>query len=182
MVNNLTDQALAEKKKSSALKIKKRIAALLTIDQEVLNESLRSYFTLCKAKGAKDFRQWRADQAKMKKKFANYGHAVREWRLTSYEKYNKEDELLELYLGHETFTESVMPELIRLELEIQAERAVPRIDSMNSLVSDSQAEEPPPVLTKSHEERKFRTSLAICKPASSVSQNKKEKSDTTRSN
>ena len=44
--------------------------------------------------------------------------ALRLRRLISFQKYNKEQELFNIYMDNEKYFEKVKPELIRLELEI----------------------------------------------------------------
>ena len=54
-------------------------------------------------------------------------------------KYDKEQHLFRLYMLNEDNFEDIRPQLMQMELEIQAERDVPIWGSMHQLIIDSNA-------------------------------------------
>lgn len=68
-----------------------------------------------------------------------YKKALRTIQLSNFKKYNKEEEILRLFIAQENDFESVKHSLVQKELQIQEERNVPMWASMYQLIIDSTA-------------------------------------------
>ena len=62
MINNLKKQSNNRKKEAQR---KKRLAALMRLTEDVREHALKTYFHYCKEKAAKNFIDWRMEQAKL---------------------------------------------------------------------------------------------------------------------
>ena len=137
--NALIEILKNQKSKKKAVSRKRRLIELLKLGDEVRDEALKSYYKLCKEKAAVGFIQWRIEQARLQAENPYLKKALRLRRLISFQKYNKEQELFNIYMDNEKYFEKVKPELIRLELEIQKERDISVWQSMYELIKDGNA-------------------------------------------
>lgn len=128
MIKALSKKAHLNKKLGS--KLKKRIGELMSIEPEVKEQSIKAYYLFCKERGAKNFIQWRIEQARLQACYPYFKKALRLRRLVNYEKYNLENVLYRLYRQHEANVKTIMPKLIQIEMQIQRERDVPVRESM----------------------------------------------------
>lgn len=92
------------KKKEAARK--RRLKTLVNMDEEVREHALKTYFHYCKEKAAKNFINWRMEQAKIVK-IPELRAALRYRRLGNFKKYDKEEDMFRLYLKHEDDFEAV---------------------------------------------------------------------------
>ena len=134
MVQNLFKPGIKKKEKDR----KRRLKALIDMNDDVREHSLQVYYHYCKEKAAKSFLEWRIWQAEIvcdpeRKKLLRFR------RLVNFMKYDKEQHLFRLYMIYEDNFEDIRPQLMQMELEIQAERDVPIWGSMHQLIIDSNA-------------------------------------------
>lgn len=116
MISQLHKQILKNKKGNAQRK--KRVGLLMSIDDELRDESLNAYYLLCKEKGAHSFMHWRIEQQKLQKRFPFLKKALRLRRLIAFDKFNKEEHIFKLYTDNADNFDAVKEELMRLELEI----------------------------------------------------------------
>ena len=97
---------------------------MMRLNDEVRDHALKAYFHYCKERHAKAFIEWRVQQAQLAK-VPEKKKALRLRRLHNFHKYDKEESIFDLYMANYNDFDSVKSELMRMELEIQAERNVP---------------------------------------------------------
>ena len=124
-------------KKKESLR-KKRLNKLMRVGDDVREVCLKSYFHLCKEKAARKFIDWRIEQAKLIQD-KSLKRALRLRRLSNFDKFNKEESIFKLFKLYESDFEGAKSELMRMELELQAERKVATWATMYDLIVDSHA-------------------------------------------